>query len=848
MPPSKVFPKLNRRRFLAASAAAGALAGLQYGVGRYVTGLAGAQDTGADTPLAVDKLVRTVCSPNCTGACGQNAWVRDGRIVKIEQARDYADVAYNPRGCMKGLSYIQTIYGPDRVRYPFIRTGERGEKKWRQVSWEEALDYIAGKLKDIIDRDGAQSIYFFPQLPGTGPIQKGAATRLAALLGASHGTFYDFNGDLPLAMPITFGVQCSDHETKDWANSRFLLIVGANPLETRIPDAHFLADAAEDGGRIVVVDPKYSATAAMADDWIPIEPGTDGALGLALVNVILREGLGDLEYMAKYSDAPLLVREDTGKRLREVDLQAGGSDARFVVWDLEAGGPVVIGADRLGLPDGVRPALAGSYEVRLADGGTAKARPGFDYVQQAVSEYTPEAVEKITGVPTEKIEKLALAFATTKPASIIFGAGANHWYHGDLIGRAFALLSAVTGNVGHSGGGISVYVGQYKVRFDVSSWWFPEGKRPNFIPPMYMIHGPTPTMNPAIKLPENGFKAVLVSHSNLLNQSPNLNKLFERLKTEVELLVVIDFAMTPTAEYADVVLPAATWYEKTDLIATPVHPFLQLMQPAIETQFEARSEMWIYRELAKRLDPELAAKYYSTNEEEAISTILANGGPEVAGITLDQLKQGPVRLNVPDPDVTFHDQIENLAPFPPRTYPFPLEATQKFVKTGRMEFYKEEDRFLEYGEQVPVYKPPFEAENAAAERESYPLVLLSPHERWRVHSTYSNQPWLLEVNGGRPEVSIHPKDAEPRGIDHGDVVELHNGRGATQCWARVTEQVRPGSLNLYEGWWSRYYKRGNGVNELTGDLINPIHEIYFLPNVWSPVTAWKEVLCDVRKV
>src|SRR4030042_881623 len=353
MPASKVFPKLNRRRFVAASAAAGALAGLQYGVGKYVTGLAGAPPTGDEATLAVDTVVRTVCSPNCTGACGQNAWVRDGRIVKIEQARDYLDGAYNPRGCMKGLSYIQTIYGPDRVRYPLIRAGERGEKNWRQVSWEEALDYIAGKLKEIIDRDGAQSIYFFPQLPGTGPSQKGAATRLAALLGASHGTFYDFNGDLPLAMPITFGVQCSDHETKDWADSRFLLLVGANPVETRSPDAHFLSDAAEDGGRIVVVDPKYSATAAMADDWIPIEPGTDAALGLALVNVVLREGLGDLEYMAKYSDAPLLVREDTGKRLRQADLEAGGSDASFVAWDRAANGPVVVGTEKLGLAPGV---------------------------------------------------------------------------------------------------------------------------------------------------------------------------------------------------------------------------------------------------------------------------------------------------------------------------------------------------------------------------------------------------------------------------------------------------------------------------------------------------------------
>ncbi len=842
-------PRLTRRRLIGGSAAAAALFGLQYGAGRYLMRLPrGGTAHGQGRALGVDRMVRTVCSPNCTGACGQNAWIRGERIVKIQQAADYPDHVYNPRGCMKGLSFIQSLYGPDRVRAPFIRAGARGEGKWRQVTWDEALDYIADKLKGIIAKYGADSVYFFPQLPGTGPIQKGAATRLAALLGASHGTFYDFNGDLALSMPITFGVQCSDHEAKDWANSRFVLVVGSNPVETRIPDAHFLSDAADNGARIVVLDPKYSATATKADDWLPIEAGTDGALALAMVNVILREGLGDLEHMAKYSDAPLLVRTDTRKRLRESDLKAGGSSAKFALWDEASGGPLVVGTDRLGLPEGARPALSGSYAVRLADGKAVTVRPGFDYVREAVAPYTPESVEKITQVPAAKTVKLARAFATTKPAAVIFGAGANHWYHSDLTGRAFALLSAVTGNVGRSGGGISVYVGQYKVRFDVSSWWFPDGKRPNFVPPMYMVHGPTPTMNPAIKPPKNGFRAMLVSHSNLLNQSPNLNKLFKRLNEEVELFVVIDFAMTPTAEHADVLLPAATWYEKTDLIATPLHPFLQLMQPAVPPQYESRPEVQIYRELAKRLKPELA-KYYEVDEEQAIATILANGGPEVAGITLEQLKKGPVRLNVPDPEVTFHDQIQDLKPFPSRTYPFPLAATQRFVQTGRMEFYKEEDGFLELGEQVPVYKPPFEAEDAAAKRTEYPLVLLSPHERWRVHSTYSNQPWLLEINGGRAEVSIHPRDAESRHIQQGDLVEVRNDRGATQCWARVTEQVRPGTAQIYEGWWwNRYFRKGRGVNELTPDFINPTNEIYFLPNVWSPVTAWKEVLCDVRKV
>ena len=262
--------------------------------------------------LPVDRVVRTTCSPNCTGSCGQLAFVRDGKVVKVQQAADYPDTAYNPRGCMKGIPYQHLIHGPDRIMTPLIRTGERGSGEFREATWDEVLDRIAGDFKRIGEQWGWDSIHVFGQVPGSGYVQKGANYRACALLGMTHGTSFDFNGDLPMGMPITFGVQNAEHEAKDWANSRFLLLIGANPVETRIPDVHFLIDAAEKGARVVVVDPTYSGTATKADAWLQIRPGTDAALGLALVRQVLADGAADLEFLRTHTDAPLLVRSDTG--------------------------------------------------------------------------------------------------------------------------------------------------------------------------------------------------------------------------------------------------------------------------------------------------------------------------------------------------------------------------------------------------------------------------------------------------------------------------------------------------------------------------------------------------------
>jgi anaerobic selenocysteine-containing dehydrogenase len=797
--------------------------------------------------LPVDRVVRTTCSPNCTGSCGQLAFVRDGRIVKIQQAADFPDEEYNPRGCMKGLSYHLQVHGPDRIQRPLIRTGERGSGAFREASWDEVLDRIAAELTRIGTTHGWDSIHVFGQVPGSGYIQKGANYRASALLGMSHGTSFDFNGDLPMGMPITFGVQNAEHEAKDWANARFILLLGANPVETRIPDVHFLWDAAERGARLVVVDPVFSGTAAKADDWLPIRPGTDAALGLALVHQILAEELADLQFMRAYTDAALLVRSDTGKRVRHSDLSRAGSPDHFVAWDAGARQPVMIGTSRLGEPPGVQMALDGEYALRGPDGESFTAQPGFALVRAELARWTPAHAAAITGVPAEKIVKLARAFATEGPAAILMGGGSNHWFHGDLTGRAFALLSAVTGNIGRSGGGFSVYVGQYKVRVETGPWWNPGGLKAPIVPSIYFLRGRTETMHPSVPYPEAGFKALFCTFANMFIQSPDVNRLHQTL-AGLDLIVVVDHQRTDTVEWADIVLPATTWYEKKDLTATPLHPFLQLQQPAIDPVGESRSELWIWRELMRRIAPDLAAEYFEIDEDEAIRAILAAGdvpGGPTEGITLEALQEGPVRLNVPDPDIPFLAQIRDLEPFPPRSLPAPLEATAAFLPTRRIEFYKEEDRFLQLHEQVPTWKEPYD--DGVHDAADYPLVLLSPHSKWRIHSSYSNNQWLAEIHGGKPTVLIHPDDATSRGIVEGDRIEVFNRRGSLEAWAQVAEAASPGTATLPEGWWSRYFARGKGVNELTSSAVNPIHEIHFVGNMWSPSTGWKDCRCEIRR-
>jgi anaerobic selenocysteine-containing dehydrogenase len=194
--------------------------------------------------------------------------------------------------------------------------------------------------------------------------------------------------------------------------------------------------------------------------------------------------------------------------------------------------------------------------------------------------------------------------------------------------------------------------------------------------------------------------------------------------------------------------------------------------------------------------------------------------------------------------------VHERVPFPPRSYPAPLRATARFVKSGRIEFYKDEDLFLELGEQLPVSKETFaetEYRQDPAARDKYPLHFVTKNSLYRVHSTHSNNTWLNELQGGRPKVFLNPSDAGRRGIADADITEIYNNRGRTRAHAVLDPGCREGTVYFEQGWWARYLQ-GESYNSLTMPWIKPLHEIYFVPGIWSPTTAWNECLVDVRKV
>ena len=815
----------------------------------------------SDDPIAyvaeVDQLVRSTCSPNCTGACGFKARVTGGRISTLIQAADYPEESYNPRGCLRGLSMMDLIYGKDRLKYPLIRTGPRGSGKFRRATWDEALDYTAGKLKEISDKYGPEAIASTIQVPGTGYVQKGALVALTGLAGWTMHHGYDQNGDLPMFWPMTFGVQSEELESLEWINARTTLIFGSNVIQTRLPDAHHLMEAKR-RGRVVVIDPDFCSTAAKADEWLPIKADTDAALGLGMARIIIDRGLYDVAFLQDFTDFPILVRQDTGKRLLagEVATLASEAEGRNIP-DYRRLFVVRCGEDfRILDPEKLDPThaeLEGEFEVTLTDGKTIQVETVFTALRKNLAPYTLDQVAAITGLDPVQIERVAVDAAENGPIHVIYGASNYQWYNGDLKGRALSLLPVLTGSIGKSGAGISTYAGQYRIRFNVKSWWFPEGTKINWVAYLHFLQGKGPNY------PKNGIKAMVGGWGNPFDQHNMSNRLKERATSgELEFILTTDFQMSTSCMWSDVVLPAPSWYEKYDLTATILHPYLQLQQPAIKPLFESKSELWIFRELAKRLNPAFEGHFFPQLDDQqaalkVIELLLATGGAETTGITLEMLKKGPVRLHSPAPgdrQVPFYEQVRHRVPFPPPSYPAPIKATAQFLRSGRIEFYKDEDLFLKEGEQLPVHKETYvetEYKVNPAAREKYQLRYVTKNSLYRVHSTHSNNTILLELQDNKAKVFLNPLDAKKRGINNGELVQIYNDRGKTRAYAILDPGCSTGTAIFEEGWWSRYLGE-ESYNSLTYPWIKPLHEIYFVPGIWSPTTVWNECLVDVRRM
>jgi DMSO reductase family type II enzyme molybdopterin subunit len=395
------------------------------------------------------------------GNCSWRVYSKNGLVFREEQAGVYPEVEagvpdMNPRGCQKGCTFSEVMYGAERLQHPLKRVGERGEGKWVRVSWDEALTEVADGVLDAIAEVGPESIVYEFGGGAAGGIVNGPipAWRLGRLIG---GTILDINGmtsDFNVGLYQTFGKFQFVSSVDDWFHADLIIIWHMNPLYTRIPSAHYLTEARYKGTDVISIAPDYNASSIHTDLWVPVEPGTDAALALAMCKVIVDEGRYDAAFVKEQTDLPLLVRLDTKRFLRAPDLPGGEAarDDQFYFFD--AGRNELLKAPRgtLRLPGD--PALEGTFEVTLADGSQVQVTPAFELMKETLKDYTPEAAATITKVTAKTIRNLADRVASAKRVHLLQGWSVNKYYHGDLMERAMALLVALTGNLGRKGTGM----------------------------------------------------------------------------------------------------------------------------------------------------------------------------------------------------------------------------------------------------------------------------------------------------------------------------------------------------------------------------------------------------------
>jgi nitrate reductase / nitrite oxidoreductase, alpha subunit len=402
-----------------------------------------------------DKVVRSTHGVNCTGSCSWKVYVKDGIITWESQQTDYPSVGpdrpeYEPRGCPRGAAFSWYTYSPTRVRYPYARgvlvelyreararLGDpvaawaeiqndpqrrrayqraRGKGGLVRVSWDEALEIVAAAHVHAIKEHGPDRVAGFSPIPAMSMVSHAVGARFISLIGGSMLSFYDWYADLPVASPQMFGDQTDVPESADWWDAAYLMMWGSNVPVTRTPDAHWMAEARYRGQKVVVVSPDYADNVKFADEWLPAQPGTDGALAMAMGHVILREFFVDrrtprfLDYVRRFTDLPYLVTlrphgdgsYTPGPLLSAADLGHGGEHAAFkpAVWDDAAAAPAVPNGSvghRWGEPgrwnldlEGIEPA------VGCPTGGEAVevSLPRFDTA-------TPETLRR--GVPVRRV-------------------------------------------------------------------------------------------------------------------------------------------------------------------------------------------------------------------------------------------------------------------------------------------------------------------------------------------------------------------------------------------------------------------------------------------------------------
>ena len=790
----------SRRSFLTWSGVATGAAGL------VATTDLGMPGTGAPASAAevegmkdADAVVWSACTVNCGSRCPLRLQVKDGTVVRVlpDNTGDDELGSQRVRACVRGRSIRHRIYNPDRLKHPLRRKAgtKRGDGEWEEISWDEALSDIATKMKDIKTRYGNEAFYINY---GTGTLGSTMArswppdeqpfARMMNCWGGYLDHYSDYSTtEITAAYPYFYGEWTASNSLDDAKNAKMQVFFGNNPLETRMSGGGqtFITQQTRrnSGVRTIVIDPRYSETAALlADEWVAVRPGTDAALIAGMIHVMLEENLHDQAFLDKYC----------------------------------------LGFDEAHMPEGA-PANA-SYRSYIE----GKGQDGI--------EKTPEWAADLCGVPADQIRRLAREIAGAKPCAINQGWGPQRHANGENEARAIFLLACVTGNVGISGGGTGGREGAPSLGIASPFNSGTKNEQPHIISVFSWLdaidHGEKMnTFNAGVcEKPDVGVRAAKVpvdddgnptntqltapikmvwqySGNSVVNQTGQNNKSVEILQddTKCELIVVCDIQMTVSARYADYVLPGTSAAEEFDLHpgenAGPMAYGIMSSQ-AIDPLYECKSIFDICGELAEKLG--VADAYYEGKDREGWLRAAVDASREE------------------DPELPTYDEWKKMGMYrrnagsviPLQEFREDPEANPVPTPSGKIEIYSERlaamakkwtwDEFRpaltgDVLTPLPEYTETWEGALEARSSEKYPLQIIGHHYRQRTHSTYGNVDWMKEAH--HQYLAINPVDATPRGIKNGDLVFAYNDRGTIRIEARVTERIVPGVVDLPQGAW-----------------------------------------------
>ena len=826
--------------------------------------------------------------------------------MREEQANAYPRLPNipdnNPSGCQKGAVYCSWSRQPDHLKFPLKRIGARGERKWKRITWDEALTEIADSVIATTSNHGPGNIVLTARPFAV--ISNSAYIRLANLLGAIKLDIASMTGDLYTGLHTVRTPGASTSTFDDWFTSDLILMWHTNPIVTRIPDAHFLTEARYNGARLVNIAPEYNPSSIHSDLFVPVAVGTDSHLAASIVHVLLEQKLYKEDYLKEQTDLPFLVRLDNGKFLRECDFRSNGSAEVFYLWDTTTGraepAPGSLGSMEKTLRlSGMDPALEGVFDVQ-----GIRVTTVFSRLKAEMYAYSPEATEKTTNVHASVVRKLAGWIGSCKALRILDGYNNQKHFDGFQCARLKILILTLIGHHGTTGSidagfvpwklegamaigatkgkpgrNVSTVLAQWvwgeqyqrskayfdaqqlktEVGFDIDDLenLRRESEAKGWMPNWQSIKEPIVYINAGI---------------NTFATSNSPQQLQENLLKRCALFVVVDFRMNSAAMYADIVLPAAENTEKLDVRQLSVTRFVHAFGQPVKPMYERKTDWQIGVALAKKIqeraealgvssvaDPELHTSVdfrtlyrdftmhgLITQDEQALRFVMEKSQALGPGSYEKLLKHGFVAVG---PSAGQTGPVPQDKPY----RPYVVNVTDKIpygTLTGRLQFYVDHDWFQRFGAAVP--RPQYKGGVLGPSR--YPFVRSTPHTRWGIHSFVRTSEWMLRQQRGVPDVRMHPQAMARKGIRDGDNVRVFNSCGEFYGMAKTWPALPMNMVFTEHGWEQYEYRNMTHYNLVSAELFNPLElvggygHIRFEPGNFNPNRIFHETTVDVEKI